>query len=234
VKRLLLPVAGIAALVSAVAALAAPLAVNQWWFLRSKSSLPAALHAPAIVARGSWSRHPWELVAYPAKAGNNAQLGTYGPMLCWGVTFPVKHPPEKRPAGYMIGGGYVAMHTPDDAMACGSTVGIETKQKYVPTKPPVKTELWINQTANGYPSWLAATVPASTTHVVVLWSALKAAPGRPARPREVVRPHAFLAHVAGYRVRVFAVPLARAVSRTSPLPTITATNRHGRTVARFP
>jgi hypothetical protein len=120
-------------------------------------------------------------------------------------------------------------------MRCGSTVGIQTRQKHLPTIPPVDTEILVNQTANTYPSWLAGTVPVSATHVVILWSALTAIPGRPARHREVVRTRTFLAPVAGYRVRVFALPLPQALSGTSALPTsITATNQHGRAVARFP
>jgi [ribosomal protein S5]-alanine N-acetyltransferase len=118
-------------------------------------------------------------------------------------------------------------------MRCGSTVGIRTKQSHIRTSSP-DTELLINQTAEGYPSWLAATVPASTAHVVVLWPAPKATPGRSARPREVARPRAFLAPVAGYRIRLFAVPLVRALSHTSPLPTITAMNQQSRVVARVP
>jgi hypothetical protein len=141
----------------------------------------------------------------------------------------------------MIGGGYTAMRIPDDGMRCGSTVGIRSKQKYVPTRPPIDTELMINESANGYPSWFAGTFPASTTQVVIRWSAMKARPGLLARPRETLRTPALLAPVAGYRVRLAAVPLPHALSRHThhasivQLPTsITAVNKHGRIVACFP
>jgi hypothetical protein len=240
VKRLLLAVVGIAGLVLAAAAFAAPASVTHWWFLRSGSGLPPALHKPVVVARGSWSAHRWILVAYPSEAKNNNSQLANGPSLCWGVTFTGKHRSEKRPRGYMIGGGYVAMHVPDDGMRCGSTVGIRTKQRYVPTKPPIDTELLVNQSANGYPSWFAGTVPAFATRVVIRWSALPARPGELARPSEVVRTRAFLAPVPGYRVRVAAAPLPRALSRhthkagISQLPTsIAAIDKQGRVVACF-
>jgi hypothetical protein len=142
-----------------------------------------------------------------------------------------------------MGGIPVAMGPGDDAMRCGSTVGIQTRQRHVPTTPPVDIEGLINQTADGYPTWFSATVPASATHVVVLWSALKASPHSHwlARPRVVVRTRAILAQVAGYHVRVFAIPLPRVLSRRTrtaavppPFTSITAINQHGRVVARFP
>jgi hypothetical protein len=233
VKRLVLSVAGITALVAVVASFAAPASISRWWFLRPGSGLPPAVQQPVVVTHGSWSGHPWSLVAYPSDAKKPLYGGSfYGPSLCWGITF-AGTPPRQRHA-YMIGGAPVDMRG-DDGMRCGSTVGIQTRQRHLPSKPPVDTELLINQTANGYPSWLAGTVPASATHAVILWPALKAVPGRPARHREIVRARSFLVPVSGYRVRVFAVSLPQALSRTAPLPaSITATNRHGDIVARFP
>ena len=222
----------VAALASGAVAFATPASGSKWWFLQARydQDMPPAVHQPVVVTRGSWSGHRWSLVVYPSNAKKVIPPSFHGPSLCWGVTFAGK-PPKARVS--MIGGIPLALGHGDDAMRCGSTVGIRTKQWYVATTPP-DTELLLNQTADGYPSWLAATVPASTAHVVVLWTAMKATPGRPARPREVVRPRTFLAPVAGYHVRLFAVPLARVISDSSPLPTITATNQHGRVVARFP
>jgi hypothetical protein len=232
-KRLLLSVGGIAALVGGTVAFATSAAVGQWWFLRHGSGLPMAVQKPVVVTRGSWSGHRFSLVAYPSDAKKPLYGGAfYGPSLCWGVTFAGTTPHERH--AYMIGGAPVAM-LGDNAMRCGSTVGIQTSQKHLPTTPPVDTELLINQTTNGYPSWLAGTVPASATHAVLFWSALEARPGHPARHREVVRTRTYLAPVNGYHVRVFAVPLPKALSRAGALPTsITATNRQGNAIARFP
>lgn len=230
-KRLFVAVVAVAAVVGGAVAPAAPTSGSQWWFLRARYDLPPAVHKPVVVTQGSWSGHRWSLVVYPSDAKKVTPPAFHGPSLCWGVTFAGKPSPPARVS--MIGGIPLALGHRDDGMRCGSTVGIRTKQSYIPIKPP-DTELLINQTADGYPSWLAATVPASTAHVVVLWRARKAARGFPATPREVAHPRAFRAPVAGYRVRVFAVPLPRALSHTPPLPTITATNRRGHVIARFP
>lgn len=129
------------------------------------------------------------------------------------------------------------VRVPADGMRCGSTVGIRTKQTFVPTGP-IDTAVLVNETANGYPSWLSGTVPASAAHVVIRWPADKSL----ATPREAVRTRAFLAPVQGYRVRVFAIPIPRALSRRNPKHiadawtagfSITATNQHGRVVAHL-
>ena len=198
------------------------------------------MQKPVVVTQGSWSGRHWSLVAYPSNQKKPLYGGSfYGPSLCWGVTF-TGTPHQAR--GYMMGGGPIDMNG-DDGMRCGSTVGIQTKRRHLPTNPRVDFTGLINETADGYPSWVAGTIPASATHVAILWSALPAEPHSHwlARPRLVVRTNAILAPVVGYHVRVFAIPLPHAISRrtsTAAVPptftSITATNQHGRVVARFP
>ena len=229
-----------AAFLSGAVALAAPASGSQWWFLQRGSGLPPAVQKPVVVTQGSWSGHRWSLVAYPSTEKKPLYGGAfYGPSLCWGVTF-AGTPRQDR--GYMIGGAPIDMKG-DDGMRCGSTVGIQTRQKHLPTNPPLDFTGLINETADGYPGWVAGTIPASATHVAILWSALPAEPQTHwlARPRVVVRTQAILAPVAGYRVRVFAIPLPHAISRhtrTAAVPpsfsSITATNQQGRVVARYP
>jgi hypothetical protein len=220
-----------------IAPLAALAAINHWWFLQAGSGLPTPGQQPTVVRRGSWSGHPWSLVAYPSKHFAGTTNGPNG--LCWGVTFS-GHPPHSRYANAFYGG------TPngvDDGMACGSLVGIEKPKlvadlKEVGTPIPTAMVSWSLSAALGYPSWISGVVVTSATHVAIRWSAKKAQPGRLASPSELVRATTFPAPIAGYRVRLFTARLPKALTRhtrtasVESLPaTISGTNRDGRVVA---
>jgi hypothetical protein len=52
----------LALLAPALVPLAALGVASDWWFLRSDD--PPPVRAPAVVKEGSWSGHPWQLIAY--------------------------------------------------------------------------------------------------------------------------------------------------------------------------
>lgn len=223
------------ALAAAIAPLAALAAINHWWFLHA--GLPRPAQQPTVVARGSWSGHRWSLVAFPSRASRKG----YG--LCWGVTF-AGHPPSDTGGLYAIN-GESAMRG-DDAVSCGSIVGIQHKRLFAPNIPTVMFQWKLgSRNPSGYPGWISGVVAGSATHVVIRWSAKPGGPGFLASPREVVRATTFAASVAGYRVRLFAAPLPRPLSRqkrnangyVTPALTfpssVRGTDEHGRLVACY-
>lgn len=227
-------------LVSVLAAIIAPLtalaAINHWWFLRAGNGLPRPAQKPVVVTRGSWSGHRWALVAYPSKPFNNG--------LCWGMTFSGKIPSPASHTGAALFGGMVgeeaALHGADDAIGCGSLVGIQKPHlvadlKAVGSPIPTAVMEWALTTAHGYPSWISGVVVSSATHVVLRWPAEKAQPGLPSSPRVVVRTPTFPASLVGYRVRFFATPVPKELpfQRVPIASSITGTNRHGAVVACY-
>jgi len=215
-----------AALVAIIAPLSALAAINHWWFLRA--TLPRPTQTPTVVAHGSWSGHPWTLVAYPSR----------GHGLCWGVTFSGQHTPKGYPTMIGVTAG-MASHGAADGVGCGSIVGL--RHWNTADLPTVTTES-LQTSAPGYPSWISGAVVASATHVVVRWSAVRSRPSHYilGSSRESVRAATFAAPIPGYHVRLFAIPLPKQVSRHTrkawalPDPTsISGTNRQGRVVACF-
>jgi hypothetical protein len=63
-RRLVLAVALLAAVVVPLAALSA---ANDWWSLFKAAGVPTPASTPIVVKTGTWSGHPWQLVAYPAR-----------------------------------------------------------------------------------------------------------------------------------------------------------------------
>lgn len=220
------------ALTAALAPLAALAAVNHWWFLGAGAGLPRPAQQPIVVTRGSWSGHRWSLVAFPSHASSKG----YG--LCWGVTFAGR-PPRDTGGLYSVNGEDATRG--DDAVSCGSIVGIQHKKLFAPNIPTVMFQWKLgSRHPHGYPGWISGVVAGSARHVVIRWSEKAGGPGFLASPREVVRAATFAAPVAGYRVRLFAVPLPKPLSRQTrtasvlTFPTsIRGTNLHGRVVACY-
>ena len=188
-----------------IAPLTAISAVNHWWFLRA--SLPRPAHTPVVVTRGSWSGHRWTLVAYPSKG--------YG--LCWGVTF-AGHTHASHSYKFMrVVSAGTTVHGADDAMGCGAIVGL---RHWDPADLP--TVMFESETtrARGYPSWISGAVAPSATHVVIRWQLVG----------KTVRARTFAAPVAGYHVRLFAVPAVANSPILGP-SSISGTNKHGHVVA---
>lgn len=222
---------------AALAPLAALAAINHWWFLQAGSGLPTPGQQPTVVRRGSWSGHPWSLVAYPSKHFAGTTNGPNG--LCWGVTFS-GYPPHSRFANMFYGG---IPNGVADGVGCGSLVGIEKPKlvadlKQVGSPIPTAVVSLSLSTGHGYPSWISGVVIASATHVAIRWSARKPGPGRLASPPEIVRAATLAARVRGYRVRLFLAHLPRKLSRYTHtarvdfIPsTISGTNQDGRLVA---
>jgi hypothetical protein len=52
-----------AVLVVVLVPIVALASANDWWFLRSGGA-PTPVHAPGVVKEGTWSGHPWQLIAY--------------------------------------------------------------------------------------------------------------------------------------------------------------------------
>jgi hypothetical protein len=85
-RRLMLPLALLAAAVVPLAALGA---ASDWWFLQNHGPTPVS--APDVVKEGEWSGHRWQLIAYRSRthslcfsvtpAGSEAN-GTGGAMSC--------------------------------------------------------------------------------------------------------------------------------------------------------
>lgn len=229
------------AIVVAAAPLAALAAANHWWFLRADAYLPRPGQRPIVVKRGSWDGHRWTLVAYPSKhfVGVTKINGTQINGLCWGVTFSGRTPPHTY-SNIFYGG---TPNGADDGMACGSLVGIQKPKlvadlEQVGDPIPTAVAAWSLTSTRGYPNWISGVVVSSATHVVIRWAARKAQPGTLASPREVVRARTYAAAVKGYRVRLFAAVIPKALSRhtrtasVETLPeTISGTDRHGRVVA---
>ena len=228
------------AVAAAIAPLAALAAANHWWFLRAGAGLPPPAQQPVVVTRGSWSGHRWSLVAFPSRASSKG----YG--LCWGVTFAGR-PPRDTGGLYSVNGQDATRG--DDAVSCGSVVGIKHKRLFAPNIPTVMFQWKLgSRNRGGYPGWISGVVAGSATHVVIRWSAKPARPGGLlASPREVVHATTFPAPVAGYDVRLFAVPLPKALDRQTANPAqglggaaawtfpslIRGTNRNGRLVACY-
>jgi hypothetical protein len=229
-RRVVLLAAAVAAVVAPLTALAA---INHWWFLGAGSGLPRPGQRPTVAHRGSWLGHRWALVAYPSKhfAGTTQVNG-----LCWGLSFSG----HTRNGGGMYGG---VPHGADDGVGCGSLVGIQKPRLVADLAeegdpvPTVTTEMRY-PSGEGYLPWISGVVVSSATKVVIRWPARTAIPGRLASPRVVARAATFPAPVAGYRVRLFAIPLPKPLLRrtrtasVSIVPSeITGTNRHDRVVA---
>lgn len=240
-RRTLVLVCAVAVAIVPLTALAA---VKHWWFL-SGSGLPRPGQSPVVATRGSWSGHPWSLVAYPSKhlVSVGRINGTTVNGLCWGVVF--------AGAPRRLGGESA------DGFSCGSLVGIQRPRFVANLREigsPIPTAVidWNSGYSPGYPRWkrwISGVVISSATDVVIRWPAKKALPGTLASPAQVVRTATFAAPIKGYRVRLFAVPLPKGLSHQnrfcsrhskhlrrcasdSPVPsTITGTNPQGHVVA---
>ena len=219
-RRTVLLAIALAAVIAPLAALAA----NRWWFLGS-SVLPRPAHTPIVVTQGSWYGHPWTLAAYPSKG--------YG--LCWGITFAGHTPHPDRFMRSTSPG--LAFHEAADGFGCGGVVGL---RHWNPAELPTVEYESETSYGSGYPSWIAGAVVTSATHVVVRWPAVKPLPGLLGSPPETERAATFPVAVADYRVRLFAVPVPKLLTRftrkayaQSEPGSISGTNQHGRVVACY-
>jgi hypothetical protein len=216
-----------------VAPLTALSALNHWWV---QGYLPRPVQQPIVVTRGSWSGHPWTLVAYPSYPSDKIADG-YG--LCWGVTFTRSARLAAIPPGGTVGAGVMTLAGVRNGVSCGSVVGIHIRHRIPGTVPTVMAVQTQTFSPRAYENTISGVVVASATHVVIRWSAHPVArPGFLTSPREVVRVATFPARVAGYSVRLFAAPQPKALLRRTriasawrPPSSVTGTNRHGRVVA---
>lgn len=231
-KRTALLALVVVAIIAPVTALSA---LNSWW---SSAYLPPPVQGPIVVTRGSWSGHHWTLIAYPSHPTANG----YG--LCWGITFSRNPGLAAIPPEASISATVMAARGVDEGVNCSSIVGIEHWRHLPGTIPTVQAQVSqflstpLEPGAKGHPAWIAGVVAPSATHVVLRWTARRGHPPQLASPREVVRVATFPALVADYRVRLFAAPLPKSLTRRTStagawtLPsTITGTNRHGQVVA---
>jgi hypothetical protein len=130
----------IAATVTAVVVPLVALAENDWWFLKLKG-IPRPVSTPVVVAEGSWSGHPWQLVAYQS----------YTEGTCWTLTFN-----DVPRSGW---GG----------VRCGSTVGVgPLNGAFAGTIPTIAYAMG-GSFDGSFPSWIAGPVVRSAATVVIRW-----------------------------------------------------------------
>lgn len=193
-----------------ILAIAVPLtalsALNNWW---RSAGLPRPVQKPLVVTHGSWSGHAWTLIAYPSYPDST----DYG--LCYGVTFSSSPDVASVPPGGTISSRTMARTGVGNDIACGSIVGIQKRFQTPGLTPTVAFSEPIYSSARTEgPAWIAGVVIPRATHVVIRWSAKKAAPPAIlASPREVVRVATFPAGIAGYHVRLFAAPVPQPLLR---------------------
>jgi hypothetical protein len=232
-KRTLLLAFVAAAIIAPLTALSA---LNNWW---SSAYLPPPAQKPIVVTRGLWSGQRWTLIAYPSHPTTNG----YG--LCWGITFSRNPGLAAVPPQGSISAAVMAVPGVDASVTCDSIVGIDHWRHLPGTVPTVQTDeseflsAPVATSAKRHPAWIAGVVVPSATHVILRWTAKPGRrPYRLVSPREVVRVATFAAPVVDYRVRLFAAPLPKPITRRTRTAsadtlasTITGTNRDGHVVA---
>ena len=124
-----------------VAAVAVPLVAygskSDWWFLGSGS--PPATNAPVVVEEGTWSGHPWKLVAYPSSTDG----------LCVSLT-----PSGAEPAGEGA------------AMECAAIAGVPRTSATKPS-PDLTVTYLISAGSRAFPAYVVGPVVDGASEVEI-------------------------------------------------------------------
>jgi hypothetical protein len=204
---------GVVALAAAVVIpLVALATVNDWWFFNFKG-VPRPVSNVVVVTRGSWSGHPWKLVAY-----NTQTDGT-----CWSITFDES---TGGATAVMRGAPGGAVGRAANALSCGSLVGI--KPPHGPMDLPTITYATAANEERRFPSWIAGPVVRSAATVVIRW------PGGPVVRTPTVGTSRSLGKIGWFRpVRFYAAALPQGVSIGDQPLSLAGLDARGRVVACY-